>query len=78
MTSGSVVGTHGQKEFTAALALGQKVRLCGDPNFMCVVVSIEFRLGKTPMYLLKWRDCRGFTEAWMNAAEIAAIDTLDE
>lgn len=74
----SVVGMRGQKEFVSSLSLGQKVRLCGDPNFMCVVVSVEFRLGKTPMYLLKWRDCRGFVEAWMNAAEIAAVDTLDE
>ncbi len=77
MTHGDV-GKSGQSEFHSMYALGQKVRLCRDPNFMCVGVSVEFCLGKMPRYCLKWRDCRGFTETWMNAAEIEATDSLDE
>ena len=77
MTRGDV-GRIGQAEYNSMYALGQKVRLCKDANFMCVVVGVEFFLGKMPRYCLKWRDCRGFTEAWMNAAEIEAIDALDE
>lgn len=77
MTRGDV-GRCGQAEFNSLYSLGQKVRLCRDPNFMCVVVAVEFCLGRMPRYCLKWRDCRGFTEAWMSAEEIGAIDALDE
>lgn len=77
MTSG-VAGEDGQNEFHARYALGQKLRLCGDLNFECVVKAVEFSLGREPTYCLKWRDRREFTEAWMTAEEIDAVAKLTE
>ena len=68
----------GQSGFTAAISLGEKVRLCGDKDFVAVVVSVQFDLGKRARYCLKWRDCRGFVETWMTAAEIEAVGRLVE
>lgn len=77
MTSG-VPGFDGQVEFHARYALGQKLCLCLDRDFMCVVTEVDFSLGREPRYLLKWRDCRNFTEMWMTAAEIEAVAKLTE
>ena len=77
MTRG-VAGADGQSEFHSRYSLGQKIGLCGDGNFMCVVTGVEFSLGREPLYHLKWRDCRNFTDTWMTSAEIDAVCKLTE
>lgn len=50
--------------------LGVRVCLCGDPNWVGLVVEVSRRIGQPTMYKVEWRDGRGFASRWFSREEI--------
>lgn len=58
-------------------SLGDRINLCEDKGFVCVVVGVRQFLGRNCEYLIAWRDRYDFAEKWMTASEIEAYKKLE-
>lgn len=58
--------------------LGQVFYLTGDKQFKAVCTAMDIKYGGVITYKLEWRDGRSFQEKWLSAAELTALDKLED